>query len=78
MLNLDKSSTQVVSVENYEIRFSRFDYTHIPMYLCRVYFLTNLDIYKDYFKDRHIVMQKEKYMHCVIGSRNCSNSLFSL
>ena len=58
MLKLDRSLTQIVSVENYEIRFSRSDYTHIPMYLCRVYFLTTLDIYKDYFKGRHKMMQK--------------------
>ena len=53
MLKLDKSSTQVVSVKNYEIRFSRFDCMHIHEYLCRVSFLTTLDIYKDYFKSRH-------------------------
>ena len=58
MLKLDRSSTQIVSVKNYEIRFLRSDYTHIPMYLCRVYFLTTLDIYKDYFKGRHKMMQK--------------------
>ena len=34
------------------------------MYLYRVSFLTTLDIYKDYFKGRHNVMQ-EQYMHCV-------------
>ena len=51
------NSTQTVSVENYEIKFSRSDYTHIPMYLCRVSFLTTLDIYKDYFKSHHKVMQ---------------------
>ena len=43
------SSTQTVSIENYEIRFSRSDYMYTPMYLCRVSFLTTLDIYKDYF-----------------------------
>ena len=47
------------------------------MYLCKVYFLTTLDIYKDYFKGCHKVMQ-EQYMHCVIGSRNSSSSSFSL
>ena len=55
------SSTQVVSVENYEIRFFKCDYTHIIEYLCWVFFLTTLDIYKDYFKSRHKgckVMQK--------------------
>ena len=58
MLKLDKNSTQVVSVENYKIRFFRSDYTHIPIYLCRVSFLTTLDIYKDYFKGRQEIMQK--------------------
>ena len=33
MLKLDRFSTQDVSVENYEIRLFRFDYTQIPMYL---------------------------------------------
>ena len=47
------SSTQAVSVKNYEIRNFRSDYTHIPMYLCRVSFLSTLNIYKDYFKGRH-------------------------
>ena len=59
MLTLDRSSTQAVSVENYEIRFSKSDYTHIPMYLSKVFFLTTLNIYKDYFKGRHKVMQKD-------------------
>ena len=56
MLKLDTSSTQAVSIENYEIRNSRSDYMHILEYLCRVSFLTTLDIYKDYFKDRHKVV----------------------
>ena len=53
MLKFDRSSTQVVSVENYEIRISKSDYTHILEYLCKVSFLTTLNIYKDYFKSRH-------------------------
>ena len=53
LLKLDKSSTQAASIEKYEIRFSRSDYTHILEYLCRISFLTTLDIYKDYFKSRH-------------------------
>ena len=53
MLKLERSSTQAISVKNYKIRFSRFDYMHILEYLCRVSFLTNLDIYKDYFKSSH-------------------------
>ena len=52
MLKFDKFLTQAVFVENYEIRLFRSDYAHIPMYLCRVSFLTTIDIYKDYFKSR--------------------------
>ena len=52
MLKLDIRSTQAISIENYEIKFSIFYYTHILKYLCRVSFLTTLDIYKDYFKVR--------------------------
>ena len=53
MLKLDRFLTQAVSVKNYEIKLFRSDYTHILMYLCRVSFLTALDIYKDYFKGCH-------------------------
>ena len=56
MLKLDTSSTQAVSIENYEIKFFKSDYTHILEYLCKVSFLTTLDIYKDYFKGRHKVV----------------------
>jgi len=62
MLKLIRSSTEVVSVENYEIRLFKFDYVHMLMYLCRVSFLTILDIYKDYFKGRrtYIVWPEEE------------------
>ena len=66
MLKLDKSLTVAISIENYEIRISRIDFTHIHEYLCRVSFLTTLDIYKDYFKGHHMMMQlnaKWLYMH---------------
>ena len=53
LLKLNRRVTQAVSVKNYKIRFSKSDYTHIFEYLCRVYFLTTLDVYKDYFKNRH-------------------------
>ena len=53
------NSTQAISVENYEIRFFRSDYMRILEYLCRVYFLTTLDIYKDYFKSCHKIMQSD-------------------
>ena len=58
LLKLDRSSTQAASIENYKIRFSRSNYTHILEYLHRVYFLTNLNIYKDYFKGCHKMMKK--------------------
>ena len=51
-MDLDRSSTEAVSIENYEIHIFRFDFMHIHVYLCRVSILTTLDIYKDYFKDR--------------------------
>ena len=59
MLKLDRTSAQAISIKNYEIRNSRFDYMHILEYLCRVSFLTTLDIYKDYFKGHQKVMQGE-------------------
>ena len=58
VLMLNTSLTQAVSIENYKIRLFRSDYTHIPMYLCRVSFLITLNIYKDYFKGRQETMQK--------------------
>ena len=54
MLKLNRSSTEAVSIENYEIRISRFDFTYVHEYLCRISFLTTIDIYKDYFKGCHI------------------------
>ena len=54
MLMLDNSSTEAVSIKNYEIQIFRFDFMHIHVYLCRISFLTTLDIYKDYFKGRQM------------------------
>ena len=52
MLVLDSFSIETISIENYEIQISRIVFTHIQVYLCRVSFLTTLDIYKNYFKGR--------------------------
>ena len=52
MMQLDSCSTEAVSIENYKIRISRSNFTHIHVYLYRVSFLTTLDIYKNYFKGR--------------------------
>ena len=49
-LKLDSSSIEVVSIKNYEIRISKYNYMHIQVYLCRGSLLTTLDIYKDYYK----------------------------
>ena len=45
-----KDNSIVVSIENYEIQISRSNFMHSHVYLCRVSFLTTLDIYKDYFE----------------------------
>ena len=47
---LDSCSTEIVSIENYEIQISKSVFMHIQMYLCRISFLTTLNINKDYFK----------------------------
>ena len=47
---LDNNSIEAVFVENYKIQIFRSGFTHIHVYLCRVSFLTTLNIYKDYIK----------------------------
>ena len=49
---ISTNSSTVVSIENYEIQIFRSVFHAYPSYLCRVSFLTTLDIYKDYFKGR--------------------------
>ena len=51
-MDLYSSSTEAVSIKNYEIQISRSNFMHILVYLCRISFLTTLVIYKDYFKGR--------------------------
>ena len=50
---LNRSLTQVVFVETYEIRNSRSNFLPMIVYLYMVSFLTTLNIYKDYFKTRY-------------------------
>ena len=56
--------------DHFEARWwCRSDFTHIHEYLCRLSFLTTLDIYKDYFKGRHIgcnLMQRDHT--CILWS----------
>ena len=53
-MKLDRFSTDRESIEIYENQFFRFDFQPMLMYLCKVYFFTNLDIYKAYFRGHHI------------------------
>ena len=48
-----------VSIEVTGIQICRSDFRPMFMYLCRVSFLTTLDIYKAYFRGRHIREYKE-------------------
>ena len=50
MSDLNSSSTDTVYIKNYEIQISKSVFHAYASYLCRVSFLTTLDIYKDYFK----------------------------
>ena len=50
---LDSCSIDNISIEIYENRFFRTDFTYIHVYLFRLSFLTTLNMYKNYFKDRH-------------------------
>ena len=67
MLKLNRFSTQTVFVKNYEIRLFKSNYTHIPMYLCRVSFLTTLDIHKDYFDAK--IIHAKKYPSSLFSSK---------
>ena len=68
---LDKSPTEVESIEIYKIRISKYDFWAILKYLYKVSFLTALDIYKDYFK-------MPSQIFWVTVCKKCPSSLFSL
>ena len=77
MLKLNNSLTEAVSIENYEIRIFRYDFSHIHVYLCRVSFLTTLDIYNDYFKGR--LKWCKVIAKCILWSETiCISSSYSL
>ena len=50
----EQSSTEAESVKIYKIRIFRSDFRLTLTCMCRVSFLTTLDIYNDYFKGRYI------------------------
>ena len=84
MMELDSNLTEDVSIENYEIRISRSDFTYIHVYLCRVSFLTPLDIYNDYFKGRlkccKVIQLDANWLCMQIVTEDiiCPNSSYSL
>ena len=51
---LDSCSIDNLSIEIYGNQFFRSDFTHIHVYVFRLSFLTIINIYRDYFKGRHI------------------------
>ena len=90
-IEVSTNSSTAVSIENYEIQISRSDFRPMLMYLCRVSFLTTLDIYKSYFKGRHIKEYKEntckkwpstnslwKKLLCLCALEFCNQVLFDL
>ena len=52
-MKLEKSLREAESVKIYEIRISRSDFLLMLTCMCRVSFLTTLDIYKAYFKGHY-------------------------
>ena len=79
---LDSYSIDNLFIEIYENQFFRSDFMHIHVYVFRLSFLTTLDIYKDYFKDRLRWCKLMKldanvlFKHIVIEDI-CPNSSFS-
>ena len=57
--NEARQITIKVSIEVAGIQIFRFDFWPMLMYFYRVSFLTTLDIYKAYFRGRHIREYKE-------------------
>ena len=50
---LDSCSIDFLSIEIYENQVFSFDFHLIHLYMFGLYFLTTLNIYKDYFKGRY-------------------------
>ena len=56
------------SIKNYDFQISRSIFQPKPMYLFKVSFLTTLDIYKAYFKSRHIQIQRPRALFFSVRS----------
>ena len=50
---LDNYSIDTLSIKIYENQIFSFDFHPIHVYMFWLFFLTTLNIYKDYFKGRH-------------------------
>ena len=76
-------STEAVSIVNYKIHIFKFVFHTYPSYLCKVFFLTTLNIYKDYFKGRQrdaklCNLMKSDYSCILWPETICLNSSYSL
>ena len=78
MFNSRQLSIEAVSIKNYKIQISRFVFHAYPSYLCRVSFLTILDIYKDYFKDRLTGCKVMQRLLQLLLHSNCDWRQFAL
>ena len=78
-LMLDSSLTDNLSIENYKIQIFKYVFHVYLSYLCRVSFLTTLDIYKDYFKGRlrWCNLRQSDYLLKLWLETICPNSSFS-
>ena len=60
-----------VSIENYKIQISRSDFQLMLMCLCRVSFLTTINLYKAYFRGRHRREYKENIRRTYAKGDQC-------
>ena len=50
LIKFNLTHSTALSIKNYENQFFRFDFTHIHVYVFRLYFLITLNIYKNYLR----------------------------
>ena len=60
MRSLKNASIEARSIKNYDFQIFKSKIRPKLMCLFRVYFLTTLEIYKAYFKSRHIQLQNQE------------------
>ena len=78
-IEVSTDSSTAVSIENYKIRIFRSDFQSMLTCMCKVSFLTTLDIYKTYFKGCHIREYKEntckKWLSALFSLKEATASL---